>query len=156
MKRIGLIVLLCGFAWQAFATGDAGCGLGSLIISKNSKGLQLLAGTTNASFGSQTFGITSGTSNCSSSGIVMNDKQIEYFVEVNQEDLKREMAQGRGQKLSTLAALHGCSSDAAVEAFGAKAQRSYEQIVPSASTSAVDLVQNMKAISMANVCQAGA
>lgn len=156
MKRFSVLVLLFGFASTAFATGDAGCGLGSLVISKNSKGLQLLAATTNGTFGSQTFGITSGTSNCSSSGIVMNDKQIEYFVEVNQEDLKREMAQGRGEKLSTLAALHGCSNDAAVAAFGAKAQSSFEKIVPSSSTTAVDLVHNMKAISMADVCQVGA
>jgi hypothetical protein len=83
MKKLLMVaVLLLGS--QAFAAGDAGCGLGSLIISKNSKALQIFAITTNWSFLSQPLGITSGTSNCSASSIVMNDKEIQYFVEVNQ------------------------------------------------------------------------
>ena len=56
--------------------GDAGCGLGGLIIQKNSKILQLLAVTTNHSFLSQEFGITFGTSGCSASGLVMNEKKM--------------------------------------------------------------------------------
>lgn len=154
MKSL-LVILGLTVGSFAYAAGDAGCGLGSLIISKNSKLLQLFAVTTNGTFGSQTFGITSGTSNCSSSGLVMNEKEIEYFVEVNQDDLSREMAQGHGGKLETLAALHGCVSPTAAQAFGAKAQAQYEEILPSAKTSAVDMVNNMNAISMRSVCQSG-
>jgi hypothetical protein len=146
---IGLLLSSNAFA----ATGDAGCGLGSLFLKDNSKLMQILASTFNGSFGSQTFGITSGTSNCSAQNFVKNDKQIQYFVEVNQEDLSREMAQGHGDKLSTLAALHGCGSETAVNAFNSKAQNSYEQILPSAKTNAVDMVNNMKAISIGNACR---
>lgn len=128
---------------SAFAAGDAGCGLGSLIISRNSKLLQLFALTTNGSSFSQGFGITSGTSNCSSSGLVMADKQIEYFVEVNQEELSREMAQGHGEKLSTLALLKGCTTQASQQAFAGFAQSSYSQILPAANTNAADMVQNL-------------
>lgn len=136
----------------SMAAGDAGCGLGSMIITKNSKLMQLFAATTNGSFGSQTFGITFGTSNCSASGIVQNDKQIQYFVEVNQAELTREMAQGHGEKLSTLAALNGCASDSQINSFSAKAQSSFSSIVPSAKTSAVDFVNNMKSASVADAC----
>ena len=139
----------------AFAAGDAGCGLGSLIFKKNSKLIQLFAVTTNASFYSQTFGITSGTSGCTASGFVMNDKEIQYFVEANQEDLTREMAQGQGQKLTTLAALHGCVSNADAMAFGERAQSHYEQILPSPKTSAVDMVHNMRTAELAGVCHGG-
>lgn len=128
---------------SAFAAGDAGCGLGSLVISRNSKLLQLFALTTNNTFFSQGFGITSGTSGCSSSGLVMNDKQIQYFVEVNQEDLSREMAQGHGEKLATLALLKGCTTQASQQAFAGFTQSSYSQILPSANTNAVDMVQNL-------------
>lgn len=138
---------------KIFAAGDAGCGLGSLVFSGSGKLTQLFAVTTNGSFGSQTFGITSGTSNCSSKGLVQVEKQIEYFVEINQEDLTREMAQGRGEKLSTLAALNGCTSDAQVEAFNIKSQENFRSIVPSAKTSAVDFVKNMKSVSIADVSQ---
>lgn len=122
---------------------DAGCGLGSMIITKNSKLLQLLAMTTNSYFFTQPLGITFGTSGCSASGLVMNDKQIQYFVEINQEELSREMAQGHGEKLATLALLKGCTSQDSQKAFAGFTQSSYSQILPAANTSAVDMVQNL-------------
>ncbi len=151
--RILVLILGLFVGSSAFANGDAGCGLGSMIFKRNTKLIQLFAVTTNGSFGSQTFGITFGTSNCSASGLVMNEKQIQYFVEVNQEDLTREMAQGHGDKLATLAALHGCSDDAAINAFSSKAQSHFEQILPTSKTNAVDMVHNLKAISMADACR---
>lgn len=151
MKNV-IVLVLALIASPAFATGDAGCGLGSMIITKNTKLLQLFAATTNGFFGSQTFGITSGTSNCSANGIVKNEKQIQYFVEVNQEDLTREMAQGRGDKLATLAALNGCLNDQAISEYSNAAQSRFEQIVPSSKVNAVDMVKNLKASSIADVC----
>ena len=99
MKRILLAAAVVFGANFAQAQGDAGCGLGSMIIQENTKVMQILAATTNGTFGSQTFGITFGTSGCSASGIVKNDKQIQYFVEVNQEELMREMAKVTAKKL---------------------------------------------------------
>ncbi|AZZ38070.1 hypothetical protein CIK05_15095 [Bdellovibrio sp. qaytius] len=140
------------FSTSAMAAGDAGCGLGGLIITKNSKLLQLFAATTNGSTGTQTLGITFGTSGCSANGLVQNDKQIQYFVEVNQAELTREMAQGHGEKLSTLAALNGCASEGQISSFNTKAQSNFGMIVPSAKTSAVDFVNNMKSASVADAC----
>lgn len=136
---------------SAFA-GDAGCGLGGMLIKSNTKLMQLFATTTNVSFGSQTLGITFGTSDCSAKGLVQNDKQIQYFVEVNQSDLIREMAQGYGDKLSTLAALNGCMSDSQISAFNTKAQSSFRSIVPSSNTTAVDFVNNLHSAAIADVC----
>lgn len=143
MKSIIFVLVLSMFGFSAHA-GDAGCGLGSLVISKNSKLLQLFAITTNGTFSSQVLGITSGTSNCSASGLVMNDKQIQYFVEVNQEDLSREMAQGRGEKLATLALLNGCANEGSQKAFANFTQQSYGKILPSSSVTAVEMVSNLK------------
>lgn len=151
MLKALVIVLFAGST--AMAAGDAGCGLGSMVIQQNTKLMQILAATTNGTFGSQTFGITFGTSNCSAKGFVKNDKQIQYFVEVNQAELTREMAQGRGEKLSTLAALNGCSTDEQISAFSTKAQSQFKSIVPAAKTSAVDFVNNMKASSVADACR---
>ena len=128
---------------QALAAGDAGCGLGSVIISKNSKGLQLLAMTTNSFFFTQPLGITSGTSGCSSRGLVMTDKEVQYFVEVNQEELSREMAQGHGEKLVALAHMKGCRNEDSQKAFGTFTQSYYSKILPSANTSAMEMVQNL-------------
>ncbi len=141
--KIFIVALLSVFSFSALAN-DAGCGLGSLVIQKNSKLLQLFAVTTNGTFLSQVFGITSGTSGCSASGLVMNEKQIQYFVEVNQDDISREMAQGSGDKLATLALLNGCADDQSQTAFSQFTQRSYSKIIPSAAVTAPELVSNLK------------
>lgn len=143
--------VLCGASF-AQAQGDAGCGLGSMIIQENTKVMQILAATTNGTFGSQTFGISTGTSNCKSQQIVRNDKAIQYFAEANQSDLSREMAQGQGEKLQTLAALYGCQGDAQ-KTFASKAQASYSSIVPSADITAAMMVENMNS-QLAGVCSA--
>lgn len=143
--------VVCGASF-AQAQGDAGCGLGSMIIQENTKVMQLLAATTNGTFGSQTFGISTGTSNCKSQQIVRNDKAIQYFTEANQSDLSREIAQGQGEKLQTLAALYGCQGEAQ-QAFASKAQASYSAIVPSSDITATAMVQNMNS-QLAGVCSA--
>jgi hypothetical protein len=148
-KSVLLTVLLGSSVAMA---NDAGCGLGSLVIKQNTKVMQVLAATTNGTFGSQTFGITFGTSNCSAQGLVQNDKQIQYFVEVNQAELTREMAQGHGEKMVTLAALNGCNTEAEIAAFNAKAQANFKTIVPAAKITAVDFVSNMKSSAVSDVC----
>ncbi len=87
--------------------GMAGCGLGSLIIKDNNI-LQIFAATTNGTFGSQTFGITTGTSNCTPDSKAYLDKQKEIFVTVNYESLETEMAIGEGEKLKSFSELMGC------------------------------------------------
>lgn len=139
---VATAVLMAGSSSMA---ADAGCGLGSIIFTKNSKLIQLFAATTNTSTLTQPLGITFGTSGCSASGLVMNDKQIQYFVEINQEELSREMAQGHGEKLATLALLKGCASQDSQKAFAGFTQSSYSQILPTANTNAVDMVQNLNA-----------
>ncbi len=118
MKKIMIILGLSFFAVSlpSFAN-DAGCGLGSMVISKNSKGLQLFAMTTNNSFFTQPLGITSGTSNCSASGIVVKDREIQYYVEVNQSEITRQMSMGKGEKIETLASLYGCQSESSKQSF---------------------------------------
>jgi hypothetical protein len=150
MLKSLLITLLAGSLAYA---GDAGCGLGGQVVKSNTKLAQLGATFLNGISGNQTFGISSGTSGCTANGLVQNDKQIEYFVEVNQEQLTREIAQGHGDKVQTLAALNGCATEQQVSAFTAKAQAQFKTIVPAANTTAVDFVHNMKSAAIADVCQ---
>src|ERR1039458_7264782 len=112
LRAIIIVFVLSSVSSARAGTGDAGCGLGSMIITSNSKLMQLVALTTNSYTGTTFFGITTGTSNCSSQGFVINDKQIDYYVEVNQDQISNEMSQGHGQNLATLAALYGCPAPA--------------------------------------------
>jgi hypothetical protein len=125
--------------------GMAGCGLGSLIFGPvNSPGAQILAATTNATFGSQTFGITSGTSNCVSGGVVAMDRRQEAFAEVNFTDLKRDMAAGGGEFLISFADLLGCDREVRPR-FAQAMQTDYETLLPSESTTPDQLVTAVNA-----------
>lgn len=120
--------------------GMAGCGLGSLIFGPiNSPGAQILASTTNSTFATQTFGITSGTSNCVSGGIVAMDRRQQAFAEVNFGDLKRDMAAGGGEFLTAFGNLLGCDG-AAQPKLARVMQADYETLLPSVSTTPDQLV----------------
>jgi hypothetical protein len=144
-SRVLLISITVLFSQINFAnaTGDAGCGLGSLIFTSNHKLTQLLAYTTNMSFGTQTFGITTGTSNCSSSGIAKVEKQDIFYAESNFDHLTVEMAKGEGENLSAFAQILGCS-DQYVGEFGKMTKQNYEKIFPSHKTTAVEMLQSVK------------
>jgi hypothetical protein len=66
---------------------------------------QVLQATTNGTFGSQTFGISSGTSGCTNDGTIFASEKVNVFASVNFDNLAQEMAQGQGEHLTSLAAL---------------------------------------------------
>jgi len=87
--------------------GMAGCGLGSALLGKKSG--QIFASTTNGSFGSQTLGITFGTSNCLDSKNKSLFGLLDRFISANKVVLAADMARGEGEKLNTLATLLKCT-----------------------------------------------
>jgi hypothetical protein len=123
--------------------GAAGCGLGSLIFPKNSKFSQTFAMTTNSSYLTQFFGITSGTSNCSASSWVKNETEIENFVASNIHDIKVEMARGSGENLETLAIMMGCEPGGITD-FSRASAKQFSEIFPSSQTSSQDAYRNLK------------
>src|SRR3954465_9950051 len=82
--------------------GLAGCGLGSMIFGDQKGPVQILAATTNGPFGSQTFGITSGTSNCVDDSSTARGAR--NFIEGNREALAKDAARGSGETITTLSA----------------------------------------------------
>jgi Protein of unknown function (DUF3015) len=110
MKSIlTLVMLLVGTSAFAAAYGDAGCGLGSLVFGDEKGFSQVFAATTNGT-GVQTFGITSGTSNCVDQGAIKGAKAVPMFIEVNKVALAKDAARGEGETLAGLANLMGCNS----------------------------------------------
>jgi len=144
-----LFSLIC-FTGTAFAAGygEAGCGLGSLVWQDSSKQkdpiFQILASTTNGTFGSQTFGITTGTSNCNDS-IFKVEKEREVFAAINFSTLVKEMAMGEGDNLNTLASLYGCSSDN-FSTFGTVTQKNFGSIITSSETSHKEMLTNLQQV----------
>jgi len=105
--------------------GLAGCGLGSLVFGDQKGAIQILAATTNSLFGSQTFGITSGTSNCVDSAAPKTGARI--FIEGNREALAKDAARGSGETITTLSAVAGCKD---AKAVGSVLQKRFAQLFP--------------------------
>jgi hypothetical protein len=147
MKRLALglgalVLLVAGSAHAQY--GMAGCGLGAIVFGNDSSAMkQVLAATTNGTFASQTFGITSGTSNCSSGGVVKAQREQAAFAEVNFQDLKGNMAAGGGEYLASFATLLGCE-DSAKPGFAKLTQDKFEVLVPSASTTPIQMLISVK------------
>ncbi|MDF3820973.1 DUF3015 family protein [Leptospira sp. 96542] len=121
------LVLIFSVQLIAEPYGMAGCGLGSMVPAwKNDIG-QVLAATTNTSTSSQTFGITSGTSNCTTDGIVKEEQAQEVFVTYNRESLELDMAKGSGERINAMANLFGCPSHN--KELGALVQNHYSELV---------------------------
>lgn len=108
--------------------GAAGCGLGSIII-KSGGIVQIFAATTNGTSANQTFGITSGTSNCDDAG---GGDDAKIFVNANRVALAKDISRGQGETIADLTAIAGCAD---AKAVGAKLQSSFRTIFPNASVS---------------------
>lgn len=148
MKKIAILVLAATVLPSlALATGNhpmAGCGLGYLLLSnkENSKVMQVVGATTNGTFGSQTFGISSGTSGCTEDGAVKIARATEVFAEVNFEALRHEMAAGEGEYVNAFASLLG-ASDAARPQMVRFFQQQYGALYPTSSTDSAEMLQRL-------------
>jgi len=122
-----------------------GCGLGKMIWSQpkftGSKHImqQVLVSTTNGSFGSQTFGISFGTSGCTNDGVISSNQKVNVFADVNLGNLRQEIAQGRGEYLASFTSLLGVPMRQQ-HAFYAFAQARYAALFPSEQTTAAEML----------------
>lgn len=124
---IAAVTVMPSQAVSAAGYGAAGCGLGSIVFGSKPGLFQILAATTNGTFGSQTLGITFGTSNCGGGLVSKARQEQQMFAQANYDSLKQEMARGEGEKLENLAALMGCRAES-TDAFASLAQKNYSVI----------------------------
>ncbi len=126
------------FSAGAYAIDSTGCGLGSMAWRGQSGRVpQILAATTNGSFGTQTFGITFGTSGCDPNGRITGgtQKMVLAFIENNMEQYAMDAARGEGETIDTLAGIMNVDS----KTLGEKSQQNFAFIFPSQNADAVDV-----------------
>jgi hypothetical protein len=100
---------------------------------------QVMMATTNATFGSQTFGISSGTSGCTNDGVIMKNKHINIASHAA-DRLAQDMARGGGEHLASLATLLGIPEEAQPEFF-ALVQERYHTAVGTDDATATALLK---------------
>ena len=123
---------------NAQAYDSTGCGLGSMAWRGNSGILpQIFAVTTNGTFGSQTFGITTGTSGCDPNGRVTGGtgRMLLVFLENNMEQFALDAAAGQGETLTTIAGILNVDE----ASFAVKVQNNFGTLFASNDVDAVDL-----------------
>jgi hypothetical protein len=137
-----LTVLAVSMASTSFAAayGSAGCGLGSIVFKDEPGAVQILAATTNGTFGNQTFGITSGTSNCGTP-LYASNNQINNFVAQNMDSLARDIAQGQGDTLTAFAELLQVPA-AEQKEFAGKLQANFDKIFTSDQVVMAQVIDN--------------
>jgi Protein of unknown function (DUF3015) len=142
------VMFLASQAGVILAAGVAdtgpGCGFGKVWFQNyphtKTKGAQILIATSNSFFGSQTFGISTGTLGCTDNGKWWAEVKTTMFAELNFEALSQEMAQGKGEHLASLATLMGVPAEHQAEFF-AMTQEQYTPLVQVGETSPVALVK---------------
>ena len=145
MKKILVsVVAVAALSTAVFAgvNDQTGCGLGAMIIKDDSTALMLaLQATTNGTSANQTFGITSGTSGCKKTKLVMNER-AEEFVASNMDQLAKEIAIGQGESVDTLAELLEVEDKAT---FAASLQANYNSIYSADDVKMADVLDTISA-----------
>lgn len=106
-----IFVVLLALSMNAFAQDkSSGCGIGWQVTKSMTTTASYVRTLTNATF-SNSVAMTSGTSGCARHDLVLKEKEKIYFVESNLIPLKREVALGRGERMSALASIWGCKNN---------------------------------------------
>ena len=145
MKKIVLsAALVSAFAAPSFAIDSTGCGLGSMAW-RGQRGIlpQVLAVTTNGTFYSQTFGITTGTSGCDPNGAVTGGTQRMFgFLKNNMEQYAMDASRGEGETIRALADITGVSYDKMARV----SKDNFAKLFPSQDVTAVDVTLTLDSL----------
>lgn len=148
LMAVALTLVMTSAAFAANARNNVGCGLGTVLFgtsADNSILMQAFQATTNGTSGNQTFGITSGTSDCARpSNFVQNEKLIN-FAQANMDNLAKDIAMGKGETLDTFAEMLGVAPERQAD-FARKLQASFGKVFTSEHVVLAEVIDNSVAI----------
>lgn len=144
-KTIVLSLAMLTAPMSAFADTGPGCGWGAMIFEgKDGLGPNVLAATTNGTFGNQTFGMTTGTAGCDASKPVTTSA-ADDFLDSNIEKIAKDMATGQGESLETLASLLGIS-DSEKTHFFSVTQKNFSTIFSKPDNTSKEVLNSLKTV----------
>jgi hypothetical protein len=151
MKKLLVMVAALSLFAASYASANqmnTGCGVGTLIFQDTkdqSTLVQVVAMTTNGTF-MNTFGVTTGTSECKQPSKVVSNERLNEFVQANMDELARDISAGNGETLTTVAELMGVPS-ADRTAFNANLQAHFHQIFPNPGVEYAHVVDTIVSVS---------
>ena len=151
MKRIitGIALLTASqIAIAGAAGGNQGCGWGNALFKGgNGTANHVLAGITNSISGNNTFGMTTGTNGCGTSGTLGYGGAS--AVSAIMDEFSEDVARGEGDALSTVAVLYGVEpSDR--ETFANVMHENFAIIFPSEDVTTDKVIATIEALMKAD------
>ncbi len=150
---LSVMLVSSAFASSKGGSGKAhknvGCGLGTMLFQNNADNsslLQAFQATTNGTSGSQTFGLTTGTSECDQPSTFVKNDRLNEFVVANMDNLAKDIAMGRGETLEAFAELLQIPTEKRAE-FYQKMQTNFAKIFTSENVVLANVVDNAAAVS---------
>ena len=142
MKKLLLVAAISMLPFMAQAHDSTGCGLGSMAWRGQQGPIpQILAVTTNGFFGTQTFGISSGTSGCDQNGRITGGtgRMMASFMENNMEQYAFDASRGEGETLYTIAGILGVSE----EEVARVSKANFDTLFPNEDVDAITVAVNL-------------
>ena len=114
MKKFLAVIALSTISSAAFAdaAGGNGCGWGQILFDGQSGPASHVLGlTTNSSTGNNTFGVTTGTNGCTSSGTITYGGKSMVAVGNHMDEFSEDVARGDGEVLTAVAVTLGVAPE---------------------------------------------
>ena len=147
MKKIitGLVLFSASTVANAGAAGgDGGCGWGqALFEGQSGMATHVLAGITNASTGNNTFGMTTGTNGCTTTGTLGYGGQS--VVSSIMDEFSEDVARGEGDAMDTVSVVYGVDAQDR-DTFAKVMHENFTTLFPSEDVTADELMASIEEI----------
>ena len=148
MKKLLSALVITAASSQAFAVvpGGPDCGWGNMLW-KGESGLpmHILASWTNGTTGNATFGMTSGTNGCSSSGTLTYGGNALIDLSSLMDEFSEDVARGDGEVLSAFVVSAGVEAQDRA-AFKQALHSNFDEIFTSANVTTEEVLENIAAV----------
>ena len=147
MKKIiaGLVLISASSAANAGAAGgDGGCGWGNALFKGQSgTATHVLAGITNVTTGNNTFGMTTGTNGCTTTGTLSYGGQS--VVSSIMDEFSEDVARGEGDALDTVSVVYGVDAQDR-DIFAKAMHENFTTLFPSEDVTAEEVMASIEEI----------
>ena len=152
MKKViaGLVLISASSVANAGAAGgDGGCGWGNALFKGQSgTATHVLAGITNAITGNNTFGMTTGTNGCSTTGTLSYGG--ESVVSAIMDEFSEDVARGEGDAMNTVAVVYGVEAQDR-DTFAKVMHENFTTLFPSEDVTADEMMASIEEVMKADV-----
>ena len=141
----GLVLISASSVANAGAAGgDGGCGWGNALFKGQSgTATHVLAGITNVTTGNNTFGMTTGTNGCTTTGTLSYGG--ESVVSAIMDEFSEDVARGEGDAMNTVAVVYGVEAQDR-DTFAKVMHENFTTLFPSENVTAEEMMASIEEV----------